>query len=183
MNTSILYAVMVCAGLLMAVLPFGIFLGIGTLMGIPSSNIGLKIAYMLGLLAVTYGVSFGSFALIQKSNCGEIKNTKQIALNSLIPMLFNAFLVILVVFIPWFRNVIGNLTPPTMDLSVRDSISYSYYAFWGTVLGIALGGTMSASCGKDTFLLETINKALTEAPTAPVSDENDLDLSLSLPPS
>lgn len=178
MNPALLYIIMACAGILMAMLPFGVFMGAGTLMGLTSSNIGLQVAYILILLAVAYGISFGSFALVQKSNCGEVKNVKQIALNSLLPVLANLLLVLLAVFVPWFKNVITGLMPPTLDAAIRDSTAFSYYAFWGTVLGMAVGGTMSASCGKDAFLLDSLNKYSAEVKefVNPASESSELTL-------
>lgn len=48
--------------------------------------------------------------------------------------------------IPWFRNVVKNLMPPDLDDTIRDSVGYAYYTFWGTVYGIAVGGNLSRIC-------------------------------------
>jgi hypothetical protein len=80
-----------------------------------------------------------------------------------LPMLANLLLVLLAAFVPWFKNVIANLMSPDLDGTIRDSTAFAYYAFWGTVLGMAVGGTMSGSCGKDAFLLDALNKYTEEA--------------------
>lgn len=146
MNTAVLYIVMVCASLFMALVPFGVFMGIGSLVGLPSSDIRMILAYVVVLLALAYTMSLLSFTLVQKSNCGEVKNFKQIALNSLVSVGFHVGLLLLVLFVPWFRNIVANLFSPEIDQTLRDSIGYGYYSFWATMFGVALGGTLSASC-------------------------------------
>jgi hypothetical protein len=88
----------------------------------------------------------GAFVLIQRSNCGEIKNMKQIALNSLFSMLFQVGMFVILGLLSWFRNVIRNILPPELDENMKDAIMYSYYSFWAMMFGVALGGTMSGSC-------------------------------------
>jgi hypothetical protein len=149
MNTTVLYIVMVCASLLMAVLPFGVFMGIGSMVGLPSTDIRMLLAYAVILLIFAYGISLLSFTLIQKSSCGEVKNFKQVSLNSLISLGFHLGLLLLVLFVPWFRNIVGNLFSPEIDQTLRDSVGFGYYSFWATMFGVALGGTLSGSCATD----------------------------------
>lgn len=146
MNTAVLYIVMICASLFMTMIPFGVFMGVGSLVGLPSSDIRMTLTYFVVLLTLAYAMSLLSFAMIQKSNCGEIKNFKQIALNSLVSVAFHVFLLLLIFTVPWFRNVVTNLFSPEIDQTLRDSIGYGYYSFWATMFGVALGGTLSASC-------------------------------------
>ncbi len=146
MDNTILYAMMISAAVLMAVLPFGMFLGVGTLVGIPSSDWRIWVSYILLALMLSYGFSMGAFVLIQRSNCGEIKNMKQIALNSLFSMLFQVGMFVILGLLSWFRNVIRNILPPELDGNMKDAIMYSYYSFWAMMFGVALGGTMSGSC-------------------------------------
>jgi hypothetical protein len=148
MNNTILYAMMISTSLLMAMLPFAMFMGIGTLVGVPSNDWRIWVGYLCLTLLASFGMSLGSFVLVQKSNCGEIRNFKQISLNALLSTSFQAGMFLIVGLIPWFRNVIKDLMPPDLDENIQDSVSYSYYSFWAMMFGMALGGTFSGSCAK-----------------------------------
>lgn len=139
---------MISTALLMAMIPFAMFMGLGTLVGLSSSDWRIWFGYILLVLVSSYGMSMGAFVLIQRSNCGEIRNMKQISLNALFSMLFQVGMFLIVGLIPWFRNVIKDLMPPNLDANIKDSVGYSYYSFWAMLFGVALGGTMSGSCAK-----------------------------------
>ena len=150
MNTSVLYATMFGSGLLMASLPFVVFFALGKLLDLPSTDVRLVAAFVILALVLAYGISLLSFSLIQKDNCDEIKNFKQIALNSLLTVGIYAVMFVILYFVPWFRNVVRDLFPPDMDTGVKDATAYAYYAFWSMLFGVAIGGTLSASCSKQT---------------------------------
>lgn len=137
---------MITAGLLIGLLPFGFFMGIRTLTDIPSSDWRLLMAYIITSLILTYIISLGCFALIQRYNCGKLKNLQQINSNSWISVAIQAGIFAVIYLVPWFRNVIINLFPPDIDPAIRDSIAYSYYGFWSMLFGIAIGGSLSGSC-------------------------------------
>lgn len=167
MNTAVLYIVMACASLFMALVPFGVFMGVGSMVGLPSSDFRMILAYAVVLLVLAYAISLLSFTLVQKSNCGEVKNFKQIALNSLISVGFHVGLLLLVLFVPWFRNIVANLFSPEIDQTLRDSIGYGYYSFWATMFGVAMGGTLSASCASEvvTNLFKDVGTAVQDTET------------------
>ena len=48
--------------------------------------------------------------------------------------------------IPWFRGVVTQIIPPDTPDVVQQSMAYAYYAFWSTLMGVGVGGTMSSSC-------------------------------------
>ncbi len=130
----------------MAVLPFAVFMGFGNVVGLLSSDWRLWIAYLGIALIAGYGISFASFALLQRSSCGKVKNYQQIASNAAISLAFIAGFIGLAI-IPGVRGLIMNIVPPDVDVSIRDSVGYGYYAFWGTLFGFAVGGNLSGICG------------------------------------
>jgi hypothetical protein len=148
MDNTILYAMMIATALLMAMVPFAMFMGVGTLVGLPSTDWRIWISYIALVLVLCYGMSMGAFVLIQKNNCGEIRNLKQISLNAMFSTLFQIGMFLITGLIPWFRNVVKDLMPPNLDESMKDAVGYSYYSFWAMMFGVALGGTMSGICAK-----------------------------------
>lgn len=162
MSTLLMWGLLMGSGLLFAVLPFVVFMGLGAVLGVSSTDIRMRAAYCIAAVVLSYAVSLGVFSLLQKSNCKEVKNFKQISLNSLISAGITVAFLALLALVPWFKNVVLNLTPPDMDPSVRDSIAYGYYGFWAMAFSVALGGTLSSSCGtdmitpKDLFGLPTV---------------------------
>lgn len=145
MDSTFLYMLMLICGLLMAVLPFAVFMGFGNIVGLFSSDWRLLIAYLGISLIAGYGISFGAFSLMQRTSCGKVQNYGQIATNAGISLAFVASFIGLAI-IPGVRNLVMNLTPPDIDVSIRDSVGYGYYAFWGTLFGIAVGGNLSSIC-------------------------------------
>jgi hypothetical protein len=133
------------------------------------TDIRVLAAYMVLSVAVIYGMSFGVFAGVQKEACNEVKSWKQVALNALIQVGFHVGLLILVTFVPWFRNSIGDLFPPDAPAALKSTTAYTYYGFWATLLGGALGGSMSASCRSSGTM-----PALPELPTLPTGKAGEL---------
>jgi hypothetical protein len=146
MDTSIIYAMMAAIGLLMAILPFGVFLGLGSMLGADSTDPRLLAVYIIGALIVSYLTSFGSFVLIQRNNCGEVKNVKQAASNAGLAVGIQAVTLVLVWLIPGMRSLATSLLPPDLDVAILDSVGYSYYSFWAAMFGTAIGGTLSGIC-------------------------------------
>jgi hypothetical protein len=109
-------------------------------------DIRITFAFFIVSCVILYGISFGTFAGVQKDNCGEVKNWKQIALNALIPLAFHVVLLTVVLLVPWFQDIVGNLLPPDTPAYVKSATSLSYYTFWATMMGAALGGSFSGSC-------------------------------------
>jgi hypothetical protein len=151
MNTLVFALVLLAMGAVMAILSFAIIYGIATVLGI-GEVVDARITFSFFILSciVVYGMSFGVFAGVQKDNCGEVKNWKQIALNALIPLAFQATLLTAVLFIPWFQNIVGNVLSPDTPPVTKTAIALAYYSFWATMMGGALGGTFSGSCKVET---------------------------------
>jgi hypothetical protein len=148
MDNSILYVMMIVNSLLMAMLPFGFFLGLGSVLGVGSTDTRLFVAYVLAALVFSYLTALGAFALIQRSSCGSVKNMKQIASNSALALGIQAGTLLVVYFMPFLRNIVSGLLPPDLDPNILDSVGYSYYSLWAALFGTAIGGTLSGVCGK-----------------------------------
>jgi len=146
MDSTILYAMMIAMAMLMAMLPFGIFMGLGSILGANASDPRLLVTFILLALIVSYLTSFGSFALIQRSNCGKIKNWTQIANNAGLALGIQALFLLLAWLIPGLRGIVSNLMPPDLDPNILDSVGYSYFTFWASLFGTAIGGTLSGIC-------------------------------------
>ena len=148
MDKSLIYLIVGLAGLVFSAVPFGVFMGIASQFNITdtSSSYLLIMLYVI-TIALAYGISFGSFALIQNHSCGSIKNIKQIAGNSGISTLIIVLMLTIVTFIPGLRSIVAELFPPSIDNNVKASLAYGYFLFWGALYGFATGGFMAANCG------------------------------------
>lgn len=146
MDATMVYVMMVVVGLLMALLPFGVFLGLGTVLGINSADPRLLITYFLLAAVCMYLASFGAFSLIQYNNCKKNPNLKQAATNASIALGIQAFTLLLTWFFPYLRGIVTGLFPPDMSVELADSLSYGYYSFWAALFGTAVGGTLSGIC-------------------------------------
>jgi hypothetical protein len=146
MDQTLLYCVMIGIAMLMGILPFGVFMGMGSALGVASSDSRLLVVFMLSTLVLSYVLSLGAFYLIQSSNCKSVKSMKQISANATLAMWIQSFMLFLVWFFPSLRGVVSGLLPPTLDPAILDSIGYGYYTFWASLFGTAIGGTLSAVC-------------------------------------
>ena len=146
MDQSIIYAVMIALGFLMAMAPFAVFTGLGTILGAAADDARLFLVFLLGSAILMFAGSFGAFALIQKLNCGSVKNYQQISANAGIATALQTGMALLATFIPFLRNIVVNLLPPDLDPHIRDAVGYSYFNFWGALFGTAIGGAASAAC-------------------------------------
>jgi hypothetical protein len=148
MNTFVFTLVLLAMGTIMALVSFATIFGISSLLDIGGDIVDARITFSFFVLSciVVYGISFGAFAIVQKDNCGEVKSWKQIALNALIPLAFQAGILILVILVPWFQNLVGNLFAPDTPAHTKAAMAFAYYSFWATMMGGALGGSFSGSC-------------------------------------
>jgi hypothetical protein len=146
MDNTVVYAMMITAGLLMACLPFGIFMGLAPTLGIEAGDTKILITYILAALALSFVTAMGANALIQKSSCGAVKDMKKITANAGIAFGIQAAVLGLCAFVPSVRSLITNVMPPDLDGAIVDSVGYSYYSFWATMFGIAISGMLSAVC-------------------------------------
>lgn len=160
MDNTILYSMMAAVAILMGMLPFAVFMGLATMMDISLSDWRVLVCYIFGAVVIVYALSLGAFALVQKNNCGKV-NIEQIAQNAGISSAFQAGMLLLVTFIPWFRNVVMKLMPPDVDLKVRVAVGLAYYSFWAALFGVAVGGSLSAGCATPTVYNEAVATAAT----------------------
>lgn len=137
---------MIVVSLLMALLPFGVFLGLGSLLNVLSTDARLLTVFFLATLIISYLTALGTFALVQRQNCGSIKNMKQVASNAGIAVAIQAGTLALCYFIPGLRSLVTNLFPLDLDIRIQDSLGYGYYTFWAALFGTAIGGTLSGVC-------------------------------------
>ena len=141
-----MYVMMIVVGLLMMIIPFAVFMGLGTAFGMLSSDPRLLFTYFLLAAIVGYGTSFGAFVLIQRMNCGSVKNVKQAASNATLVLGGQILALLLAWFIPGLRKIVTNLLPPDLDPAISDSVGYSYYSLWASLFGVAIGGSLSGIC-------------------------------------
>ncbi len=146
MDHTITYVMMVAIGLLMAMLPFAIFMGLSSLVGTSSGDVRILVTYILAALVLMFLTSFGAFALIQRSNCGSVKNIKQVSNNAALSLAIQAVVLFLCWLFPSIRGVVSNLLPPDLDPAILDGVGYSYFSFWAAMFGTAIGGTLSGIC-------------------------------------
>jgi hypothetical protein len=161
MNTLVFTLILLAMGTVMALSSFAIIYAIASLLGIGEDVVDLRITFAFFIVSciLLYGISFGTFAGVQKDNCGEVKSWKQIALNALIPLAFHIVLLTVVLLVPWFQDLVGNLLPPDTPAYMKSATALSYYTFWATMMGAALGGSFSGSCKVDMpFDLQVLEK-------------------------
>ena len=146
MDATILYAMMISMAILMAMLPFGIFMGLGAAIGAKADDPRMIVTFMLAALMISYLSSFGSFTLIQQNNCKGVKNWNQIASNAGLATGIQAIVLFIVWLIPGLRGIVSGLLPPTLDSAILDSVGYGYFTFWASLFGTAIGGSFSGVC-------------------------------------
>lgn len=145
MDMTMVYVMMICMGLFMGILPFGIFMGLAQTLQVPVTDTRILVTYILAALILSYVLSLGAFALIQNQNCNKV-NIKQAASNAGISFGIQSVVLFLVWCFPFFRNIVGDLFPPETDLAIKDSLGYGYYSLWAGLFGVAIGGTLSGVC-------------------------------------
>ena len=148
MNTLVFTLMLLAMGTVMALSSFAVIYSIASMLGIGEDVVDIRITFAFFVVSciLLYGVSFGTFAGVQKDNCGEVKRWKQIALNALIPLAFHVGILTVVLIVPWFQDIVGNLLPPDTPAYAKTATALSYYTFWATMMGGALGGSFSGSC-------------------------------------
>jgi len=145
MDMTMVYVMMICVGMFLAILPFGIFMGLTQTLEVAVTDPRILVTYILLALILSYVLSLGAFALIQNQNCNKV-NIKQAASNAGISLGIQSVVLLLVWCFPFLRNIVVNLLPPETDLAIKDSIGYSYFSFWAGLFGVAIGGTLSGVC-------------------------------------
>ena len=146
MDNTILYVMMIASALFMGVLPFGIFMGLGTAANIASSDARLLVTFFLAAGVVAFLINMGANAAVQRGNCGSIKNMNQIVNNSAIAFGIQIGTLLLVWFVPYLRSIVTGLFPPDTDPAILDSIGYSYFSAWAALYGTAISSSLSGVC-------------------------------------
>lgn len=137
---------MVALAVFQACIPFGVFMGIGSLMNLTSEDSRLFTTFILAALVVSFLGSMGAFALIQHQNCGKVKNLQQISNNAGIAFGIQAVTLGIAWMFPVLRTMITDVFPSDIDVSVKDALGYGYYSVWASLFGTAIGGTLSGIC-------------------------------------
>lgn len=145
MNSTLLYGAAAGVGLLMFALPFMVFLGIGTLLGIDSADSRLFGTYVLAALVLSFASGMGVFALIQNQNCGKVE-MRQVASNAALAFAIQVVAIGLAWLFPSLRTIVTNLLPTDLTPAVPTAIAYGFYSFWAAMYGITIGGAFSAVC-------------------------------------
>ena len=148
MDQSLLYLVMILGGVLMAAVPFGVFMGGTALFGIsdPASS-QLLVILFISVLVISYLTGLAALSVVQANSCGKIKSMKQIAGDAGLSTLIISFVLALAIFFPNLRSLVTGLFSPAIDPVVVQAIGYSYFLFWGALYGLVTGGYLSANCG------------------------------------
>ena len=146
MDNTILYVMMIASALFMGVLPFGVFMGLGTATNIASSDARLLVTFFLAAGVVAFLINMGANAAVQRGNCGSIKNMNQIVNNSAIAFGIQIGTLLLVWFVPYLRSIVTGLFPPDTDPAILDSIGYSYFSAWAALFGTAISSSLSGVC-------------------------------------
>ena len=146
MDTTVLYVLMAVISVLMIALPFGIFMGIGSMLELAADDGRLQGTFLLAALVILALAALGSFTLIQKQSCGQVKDMGQIFSNTKLAVGIQGLVLGLVWWFPWLKGLVVDLLPPDINPLVAESVGYGYWSFWATLFGIALGGSFSAIC-------------------------------------
>ena len=146
MDNTLLYALMIAFSAIMAIIPFGVFLGLGSLLEIAVDDPRLVVVLFLAVSVLAFLGSFACFSLIQKQNCGSVKNMKQVASNAAMSFGIQAATVFLVWLITPLKTIVTSIFPPDLDPPMAEAVGFGYWSFWSALYGIAIGGTLSGIC-------------------------------------
>ena len=146
MNMGLLIGLMFANAIIMALIPYVGFVSFFNLFNMYPTNTYLLLGIYAAIIIISYGLSFGTFALIQQQNCGSVKNFKQIASNSGIVTGIQAIGMLIAAFVPVLRSFVLSILPNWLGCINRESIAYGYFSFWYALFGIAIGGSFSAVC-------------------------------------
>ena len=130
----------------MFMLPFFISVTLGSTLGAGPSDSRLLSALFLGGAVLMYIVGVGAFSLLQRYNCGKIQSMRRISDNAGISVAIYGGMLALAALVPKLRSIVTDIISPEVDENVRQSLGYGYYSFWGSLFGIAIGGTLSSIC-------------------------------------
>ena len=150
MDQTLIYLTMVIGGLLMAALPFAVYMGGSIGLGIvdPASS-QLLTLLIFSTLFFAFFANVGIFSAIQYTSCGRVRDSRQIDGNAGLSTLIIFGALLLAIFVPGLKGIVTNMFSPITDQYVVQSFGYAYFLFWGALYGIATGGFLSANCGDE----------------------------------
>jgi len=137
---------MLSVGILMFMLPFFIFVTLGGALGAVAGDMRLLGALIVGGAILMYIVGIGAFSLMQRYNCGKVQSMRRISDNAGISVAIYSGMMGVAAAIPRLRSVVTDIISPEVEENVRDALGYGYFSFWGSLFGIAIGGTLSSIC-------------------------------------
>ena len=146
MDTTVLSTIMLAVGVLMFMFPFFVYVTLGPLLSATENDPRLLGTLLVGGAILLYGISVGVFTLVQRYNCGSVQSMKRITDNAGTSTLIYSVLMLLATFVPWLRSVVTNILPPEVGANISQSLGFGYYSFWGSLFGIAVGGSLSGIC-------------------------------------
>jgi hypothetical protein len=146
MDNTILYVMMISTAIFMGVLPFGIFMGLGTALDIASTDPRILVTFFLAAGVLSFLINLGANAAVQRGKCGSVKNMNQIVNNSAIAFGIQIGTLLLVWLVPFLRGIVSGLLPPDTDPAILDSIGYSYFSVWAALFGTAISSSLSGIC-------------------------------------
>lgn len=136
------------AALICMTIPFAVYMGLSTIFQITDMNsVQLLLTLYVLTSCIVYLSAFGSFMAIQSHNCGKIKNIKQLAGNAGLTTIIVILMLTLAYCIPWLRNIVTGIFPPSNNTNFITALGYAYFLFWGALYGFSTGGFMAANCG------------------------------------
>ena len=124
----------------------------GSINGLALASIPIILSYMninnsfylwIILLVLSYVISFAMNAVIQLVNCGSIFPGSIAKKSIFLPVFVTIFLGIS--YIGFFSWAVEGVLPE-MDSYIKQSISRSFYIFWGAFYGQLLSGGLVQSC-------------------------------------
>jgi hypothetical protein len=146
MNMGLRVGLMFANAAILGIIPYIWFVSSFSLYKLLPTNGYVLLGIYISVILLTFGLSFGSFALIQQQNCGSVKNIKQVSANAGIATGIQAIGLLITAFVPLFRQFVGSIIPDWLGYINNESIAYGYFVFWFALFGIAIGGSLSGVC-------------------------------------
>lgn len=130
----------------MFMIPFFIFITLGGALGASAGDMRLLGALIVGGAFLMYIVGIGAFSLMQRYNCGKVQSMRRVSDNAGIGVAIYTGMMAVAALFPRLRGIVTDIISPEVEENVRESLGYGYYSFWGSLFGIAIGGTLSSIC-------------------------------------
>jgi len=146
MNVGVTVAMVICMFLLMAMIPFLVFMGLSSALGTQSSELRVLVSFFLFAGIVAFLASLGMFVLMQKEDCGKVQSVQKAANNAGLALLIQVAVLVLVWLVSPLRGVVTNLLPPDMDTNITDALAYGYFGGFAGAFSTLIGASFSGMC-------------------------------------